>query len=238
MTALENGRLVLPFSTGPDTYVIVLDLASGEASLLPTGITNYDQLAVHGDWLAMSYHPPLDSPPTSVDDLLAHSGPESANIDVINLSTGESRTIVGVDEYTSLRLTGTRVLWTHVEDQTTTIRAQNLAGGQTQDLLTFTQADDETVYIQDVGAPGIILNRSVYPDDFSSHELYELHTPDGRAITLLDYTYGDSWESLNPIWPSPQFVGTAILYHDPDSRDWVLFDPATETRRTVKPFAQ
>jgi hypothetical protein len=235
-TALENGRLILGSHIGPDMYVIVVDLASGQASLLPTEVTNYDQLAVHGDWLAMSYEPPLDPPPASVDDLLARDPTQSANIDVINLATGEHVTITGVDSYPSLALTDTQVLWTRFDDPVTTVRAQDLAGGQMQDLLTFTEANDESVYIEDAGAPGIILNRSAYPDDFSSHELYELHTPDGRTITILDYTYGESWDNLSPIWPSMRFVGQEILYRDPDTRDWVLFDPTTGDRRTVRPF--
>jgi hypothetical protein len=35
-----------------------------------------------------------------------------------------------------------------------------------------------------------------------------------------------------------QFVGTVILYFDPDSGDWVVFDPTTDRRRTVRPVAR
>ncbi len=241
MRALENGRLILDSSVGSDVYVIVLDLSSGEASLLPTDVADFDQVIVHGDWLAMSYEPSPDVPPASVDDLLDHSVSPSANIDLINLSTGQSRTITGVDSYPYLFLTDTQVFWTHLEDQTTTVRAQDLAGGQTQDILTFADTDDETVYMNDVCTSGIILNRSLGSYDLFGyyHELYELHTPDGRTITVLDYAPAQSWDNLmSPIWPSMRCVGTVIVYQDPDSGAWVVFDPTTETRRPVQPFAQ
>ena len=94
--------------------------------------------------------------------------------------------------------------------------------------------------IENAGDPGLILYRSSYtPDVFVPREVYELYTPDGRTLPILDFAFTLDWPIFaDPIWPDMKFVGSLIIYRDPTSGDWVIYDTATQSHQTVNPFAQ
>jgi hypothetical protein len=237
--ALDAGRLVVSASGSGSSaeQLVVIELPTGEQNTVAT-FESYallpGDIVLEGDLLAFPVH--AASEPEGQDSLSVET-----HIDLIDLDTGERRTIATDTVGGPLGIVGGRVFW--VVESTGTglaeVRGYDPQTGETATILTFdTETDGRQTYAVDIGEPGLLL--SSVGNDASSlggqTEAYVLQRLDGTSTTFYEYTY--SLAGLPFYAEPPEFVGSFVVFRDAYNGDYWVFDAVTGTQRQLEPFPE
>jgi len=237
--ALDAGRLVVS-APGPESsaeQLVVIELPTGEQNTVASlegGALLPGDVVLEGNLLAFPVH--TASEPEGQDSLSVDT-----RIDLIDLDTGERRTIATDTVGGPLGIVGGRVFW--VVESTGTglaeVRGYDPQTGETETILTFdTETDGGQAYAVDIGEPGVLLSSVRY--DASSlggqTESYVLQRLDGTSTTLHEYTY--SLADVPFYAEPPGFVGSFVVFRDAYNGDYYVFDSVTGTKRQLEPFPE
>lgn len=221
--------------------IIALNLVTGEPFTLETGDAVFTT-ACDGTTLAVQF----SSWPEIGDDAEADVPPAlgSSSIDVIDLRTRFRRTIYTTEQagVSSLVVTRGRVIWLEsivdgdaFENARFVVRSHTVASGADEVLMEI-DADFSGfsgVVPAYLGPSGVVM-MTLTGDEFTSHVAYELRTYDGDVHPLFEGGFGLGSLPF-PSFPWP--AGELVVYRDPATGSWVIYDPATRSRRSVTPFA-
>lgn len=129
---LQDGRLVVQVSRltgGGITVIVVIDLETGEQMVIDrVEAFTPESVALKGDLLAFRAVPPFDPQTQPLTDFT-----KLESIDVVDLSTGERRTVVDeLDEFADHRLwfAGDDVVWFTRTDNTLRVQSANVNTGE------------------------------------------------------------------------------------------------------------
>lgn len=240
---IEDGWLLAKVSRGLGVILLARNLASGDELNLLVNPAGWGA-SISGSRMAVQYFPdPFEDEDPGIvevntDDLAALL---ESNVDVLDLETGERQTVLtGLSDGKSARIGG-EILWIeqYGDGGMTSLEAYNLQTDETT-TMTLPPLPDPSAerYLEDVGPIGVLVSTCWYSENGSeSHELWELWTPEGTVQTVLDHSQSyDSFSLDDSVAPWPEIVGSRLIYHDPQTADWVLYDPATGSGQAVRPF--
>lgn len=246
LSQLKDGKLLIELGPGGQMLLLLVDVATGEQTLIG-GNVSPGRAMLGEDALLLQYYPALPGmtdAPTELENVSIEEALRT-NIDLFDLATGQSRTLVtGIQRGQLTGFVGGKIAWTETsaDGATTTIKLYDPNTGQTQDLYQFTSVStpEESTSINAAGEMGVLFGLySNSEEGMTMRQVWELHRPDGSKDTILDSTQTFrpfDFTSIPPVYAMPTIVGKLIVYQDPGTRDWILYDPATQTRRSVNPF--
>jgi predicted DNA-binding protein with PD1-like motif len=231
--------------------VHVLHLASGADSTLGAGENGSVYAVTDGRYIAVD----CDTYPTQGIDENAAPGAwlTSTSIELIDTATGDSATIVPATEesVTLLGIAAGRVVLGRYTDLVTdgdvpqarqVVQVYLIAGGQTETLFESEAAatPDSMLYPVQAGQAGVLL-MGMIGDEESFAISYRLQTWGGQTQAILDSAIEFPGRSASrfsfPDFPMAALAGRFVLHEDVDNGGWVIYDPVTQTRRAVQPFA-
>jgi hypothetical protein len=237
--ALDAGRLIvsMPGSGSLAEQLVVIELSSGEQSTIATfegSALLPEDIVLEGNLLAFPVH--AASEPEGQDSLSVDT-----RIDLIDLDTGERRTIATDVVGGPLGIVGGQVFW--VVESTGTglveVRGYDPQTGETETILTFdTETDGGQTHAVDIGGPGLLLSsvRSDASPLGGQTESYALQRRDGTSTTFYEYTY--SLAELPFYAEPPGFVGSFVVFRDAYNGSYWIFDSVTGTQRQLEPFPE
>ncbi len=255
---LNAGRLLLQ-TFGADTEqwsLAVVDLATGERTELGAEYAQYG--AIDRQWVALLYTPglppqvPLDGgepvPGSEVppDDA---ASPES-RIDLINLADGTRTTIAsGLVGASASVLANDHVVWRESsfsqnadmsapQDYRITLRAYDLQTGQTAEITQLNGTAGgvaPSVSFGAVGAAGIVISHvESSSNQLNRHVRNELRGWDGSTVVIQEFDA--SYQNPGYYEMAPAIVVPRVIYREPYTGEWSVYDSTTQERATISPF--
>jgi hypothetical protein len=236
---IADDRLIIQRLTGitiedRQYEFIVLDLLTGEDKHV-AGCWGYGTFAIDGDYLAF-----MTNEATDVEVL----GLELAtNIDLVNLATDERQTVapdlrVSGDGYAiDLLIDGGRVIWQQFKPGgfQSQINSYDIAAGTTSTLADNINPSNGDRWLHDVSGERLLLELRTGNALVNEVVSLELRTVGGDTVTIVEFP--GSFEQRPSYDPEPRFIGDFVVWTDPYSGEFVVYDPATGTTQRYDPGA-
>lgn len=248
LVQVDRGRLLVEVDDWDSNIsaLVVVDLATGDQTTfgpftLADGWLN--SVTLSGDLLVTRVFPEIEAGTQDLDTLLA-----GANLDLVNLSTGEQSTLVSDVgskpwAFNATLIANDQVIWVEqdIDRRLAEVRSYDLQTGEIDTLLDYDTSDfSDTVLFLGGGDDGLLFTRNEYEPptpplflDGSEVEKYILWSFDGQAKTLFEITTGHQRLGSTPL----EYVGHFVVYRHPFDGDFVIYDVKTQSQRRVDPFA-
>jgi len=246
VNAVSEGYLILEAGLPSHvvTSLVVMDLQTEQqlfitpAFLAGAWSDGQGSLAViKDDLLVMHVWPPFDE-----QSGFDNEAPLVSTIDIIDLTTGERSTLVADagQDGGGLYLADDRILlMSSPWDSPVTVRSFPLDGSTSETLAEFDLAETDTRWSRVAGfnEHGVLISTSeqemTSPLGFKSHEWLEFHAFDGRTVRIAESVI----EAFSFQWPlTGWLVEDFVIYRDPQTLDYVVFDVTAQSERRFDPF--
>ena len=199
-----------------ESEYVLLDLLTDSQTIVDHA-WGYDYYALGNGYLAIFNDLPNDASPLSLE--------LTANLDLVNLTTGDRQTIApdirvagdGGRVFTA----GTAFIWPEFKPGgfNERLMIHDPATGQTSVLLSDTSRDGERRYLRDVSDNALLLQ----PDEIDFRYLLT------GLPTELESFDGQTLASFSAYSARPVFVGDFVAWLDPRARQIAVFDPSSNT---------
>lgn len=243
--ALDGDRLAVTalHRRGGDGLLLVIDLKSGEQTIVGPIINGYGTRAValSGDEVAYWRPPGYDG-----GSLEGFFTPPA--LELVNLATGErTRAATASTSDAELRVdfAGGRVVWSEWTYQVLNVNGYNAADQSNQALASIATVDGDNSYteLRDYNGVAVLLSRvdtSNVPTSLADalqvrqRVVVTLHFYDGREVTLID-------REENVLGLGPLSVGVLTdryaVVSDPRTDELIVYDLNTGETKRIRPFA-
>lgn len=237
LVRLQDDRLVaferlnhslIPFA---DTYqFIVLDLETGEEARIGDAWL-YATHAMSADYFAL-----MNNQTTEVNAI----GLElTTNLDVVDLTTGERRTIAPNIRVSggggALFISGNELIWQQFKDGKfrTKLESYNLESGERRTIANPFEADGLDAWVRDVAGDRMLVKVTSDDSFLIGEAAYEIRTLDGETTPIVTFPVG--LLNRQSYWPQPRLVGEFVVWSDTQTADLMIWNPQTKSVRRFDP---
>lgn len=124
---------------------------------------------------------------------------------------------------------------------TTTVRGYSLDGQTSETLLEFDLASSPTAFgfVAGFNENGVLVQTSEFPlpPAFESRDRLEFRTFEGATIVVAESVASGLTSGFGPPL-EPTLVDNFVVYQDPVTFGFVVFDLSTQSERRFDPFAE
>lgn len=226
--AIHRRSLAVADSDTVHLELIVLDLESGDE--LHMDDVNVSPLALRGDRIAFT---------------VGHSIPMSlftegwvTDVEVADLMTGERQTIAAnlTDYVDELYLVEDSVIWQQSNDDHARIEIHtyDLTTARMERIADSLGSSEKQAWLLDVEGDVGLVSGTYRTGVLAGTTVYELRTSAGAARRIVEFPH-DSLDNPWAYWPQGRFVGDFVVWSDPRTAQFVVFDPASSGSRSFDP---
>ena len=254
LTAVSDGHLILEAGPTPytTTFLVIVDLETRETQTI-------DSCYLNG-WYYSGYNG--EGGPAILRDGVLYASvwsvtepfdiedetPLTKRIEAIDLQTDERSIVIDdpkLEVINALYVLDDRLLIDASEDlnaTTTIIREYPLAGGEGKTLLELDAAVDADTqsYASALSPHGILVSTLTYGDQTSifgssMRQGLEFHDMDDNVIPVREST-SNNWNFSGYVGLNGWLVDRYVIYRDPETFEYVVFDVVKQTERRFDPF--
>ena len=226
--AIHRRSIAVADSDTVQLELIVLNLESGDELYIDD--VNVSPLALRGDRIAFT---------------VGHLIPMSlftegwvTDVEVADLTTGERQAIAAniQDHVDELFLVEDSVIWQQSNDNDARIEIHtyDLTSARMETTVDSLGSPEKQAWLLDVEGDVGLVSGSYGTGLLAGTTVYELRTLAGAARPIAEFPQ-DSLANPWSYWSEGRFVGDFVVWSDPHTARFVVFDPATSDRRPFDP---